>query len=136
LETLTIGTWNVSGVTDFSNMFEKCYALKNIDIENWDVKKAKKMTAMFRTCNALTELDLSGWKTENLINTKIMFENSSNLTTIYVGDGWDMADVTASADMFNGCTSLVGGTGTVYNSANVDQNYANYTTGYLTKKSA
>jgi predicted ribosomally synthesized peptide with SipW-like signal peptide len=135
LETLKIGTWDVSGVTDFSNMFEKCYALKNIDVENWDVTNAQKMGVMFRQCDALISLDLSGWKTASLTQTTQMFESDGLLTTIYVGDGWDMSNVTASGGMFSACSNLKGAIS--YNAANAnDVTYANTETGYLTYKVA
>ena len=54
-----------------------------------------------------------------------MFWDNRNLRTIYVGDGWSTATVTSSNDMFNECTSLVGGQGTAYNSSNpMDKTYA------------
>jgi surface protein len=114
LETLKIGTWDVSGVTVFENMFGKCNALKNIDVKNWNVSNAQNMAFMFRQCDALISLDLSGWETASLTQTTQMFEGDGLLTTIYVGDGWDMSKVTTSdsKEMFSSCSSLEGGKGT------------------------
>jgi len=53
-----------------------------------------------------------------------MFYGCSNLKTIYAGSGWTTNAVTYSPYMFNGCTSLVGGKGTTYNSSYVDAGYA------------
>ena len=50
----------------------------------------------------------------NTTNTSGMFANNSHLTTIYVSNTWNVSNVTGSGDMFNGCTSLVGGNGTRY----------------------
>ena len=53
-----------------------------------------------------------------------MFYNCSNLTTIYAGISWDVQNVSSSAQMFTGCTSLVGGKGTTYDASHVDKTYA------------
>jgi hypothetical protein len=71
-----------------------------------------------------------------------MFEGSTNLRTIYVGSGWSTAAVTSSTNMFNNCTSLVGGQGTTWNSSNpTDKTYAHIdggtsNPGYFTDKNA
>jgi surface protein len=111
-------------------------ALKNIDVENWNVTNAQNMGVMFRECDALTSLDLSGWKTDSLEVTYYMFESDGALTTIYVGDGWDMSKVTTSENMFNGCTALKGGNNTAVSGNPIDVTYAcvdtEETPGYLT----
>jgi surface protein len=53
-----------------------------------------------------------------------MFYYCTSLQTIYVGSGWSTAAVTDPDDMFSGCTSLVGGQGTAYDSNHVDDAYA------------
>ena len=53
-----------------------------------------------------------------------MFQSCANITTIYVGDGWNMENVTGSGNMFIGCTSLVGQNGTAYNSTITTAIYA------------
>ena len=70
-----------------------------------------------------------------------MFYNSTNLRTIYVGNGWSTAAVTYSGDMFNGCTNLVGGQGTTYDANHIDATYARIdggpsSPGYFTAKNA
>ena len=74
----------------------------------------------------LTSLDLSHFNTSNVRDMSCMFEGCSNLETIYAGSGWTVANVTQnnSTDMFYGCTSLVGGQGTVYDPYYVDKDYA------------
>jgi hypothetical protein len=53
-----------------------------------------------------------------------MFSNCESLKTIYVGTGWKTSDVKDSENMFNDCTSLVGGKGTKYDSEIVDKTRA------------
>ncbi len=122
LETLEIGAWNVGGFAVFENMFGYCVALKNVDVKNWNVSNAKNMAYMFHNCYALTVLDLSGWETVNLTQATKMFVGANSLTTIYVGDGWNLSQIPeteigtdqekSSREMFSGCSSLAGGKGT------------------------
>jgi hypothetical protein len=76
-----------------------------------------------------------------------MFTNCFALTTIYVGDGWDMSKVTNSGGMFTSCSELKGGNGTTLAKIKenegmnvVDKTYARVDTaenpGYLTYKPA
>ena len=99
------------------------------------------MDAMFNRCYKLTSLDLSGFNTSNVMDLSEMFRGSSALRTIYVGDGWRLSDMaqTFSRDVFNGCTSLVGGKGTAYDASHVDAGYAHIdggpsNPGYFTEK--
>jgi len=66
----------------------------------------------------------------------MMFNSCSSLTTIYGGD-WIKNESLNSSQMFIGCTSLVGGNGTSYNSYYTDATYARIdragTPGYFTQ---
>ena len=66
-----------------------------------------------------------------------MFSDCPKLKTIYVSNLWNTGKVTYHNKMFSGCTSLVGGNGTKYNSSYIDKTYARIdkkgARGYLTK---
>ena len=134
-----IDTSSVKNMTEmFSHAGYNATTLSIGDISNWDTSSVVAMTGMFYAagCNStnFTTLDLSGWNTSSLQSTYGMFDSCSTLKTIYVGDEWDMSALTASTYMFSGCKSLVGQSGTTYNSSKVDKRMANYETGYLTYK--
>ena len=94
-------------------------------MEYLNTSEVTNMSWMFNHCNDLTSLDLSNFNTSNVDRMTCMFYGCYNLRTIYVGNGWSTAAVTYSSDMFTGCTSLVGGQGTAYNSSNPkDKTYA------------
>ena len=76
------------------------------------------MRTMFGSCQALESLNLSSFNTSQVTNMEYMFSNCTNLRTVYVGNGWSTAAVTYSSNMFEGCTSLVGGQGTTWSSSN------------------
>ncbi|MBR1417211.1 MAG: hypothetical protein IJ572_05270, partial [Bacilli bacterium] len=65
------------------------------------------------------------------------FANCTNLTTIYVGENWDLSNVTNGEYIFYNASNLVGGAGTVYSSDHVDSSYGHIdggtsSPGYLT----
>ena len=68
-----------------------------------------------------------------------MFNGCSGLTTIYADSDWSTDNVTNSSNMFDGCTSLVGGNGTEYDASHTDAEYARIDRpgqpGYFTEKS-
>ena len=97
------------------------------------------MTGMFSACNHLTVLDLTYFFTESVRYMSDMFYGCTRLTTIKVSSGWSTSSLfgSGSLGMFEGCTSLVGGQGTTYDSSHTDASYAHIdggssNPGYLT----
>lgn len=139
---LDLSNWNVSKATNFENLFSCAgYSASTWsvgDISKWDVSKATNLMGTFAFIGNREDeivLDLSGWNTANVRYTKGMFEGSERLKTIYVSDLWNNAKVSSSDYMFNGCRSLVGGFGTVFDPTKTNVSMANYTDGYFTFKS-
>lgn len=141
-----------------AHWFSGCSNLTKIEgIEKLHVDDVQSMDNMFYGCRSLKTLDLSSFNTYKLKSCMNMFTSCSNLRTIY-GNHWDiLANLTDeervkfliyqshqnySNYMFNGCTSLVGGNGTVYNpSEKDDYKYAHIdggssSPGYFTLKPA
>ena len=115
---------NTSEVTNMVFMFDACIKLSSLDLSHFNTSKVTEMASMFNFCTGLTSLDLSGFNTSKVTNMEYMFYGCRNLTTIYVGNGWSTAAVTGSTEMFNYCTSLVGGKGTTYDVNHIDKAYA------------
>jgi surface protein len=138
LADLKISGFDTSQVTDMTWMFAGCAGLTSLDLSPWDTGNVKEMDHMFEYCCGLTELDLS-FSTDNLSNTARMFSGCTALTTIYASVDADWSS-TFGINMFDGCTSLVGGEDTAYDSGYIDQNYAriddpyNGKPGYFTVK--
>lgn len=136
LTTLDLSSFNTSKVTDMSYMFDGCTALTSVRLNSFDTKKVEIMYSMFEDCSSLTTLDLSSFDSRRLepdwdYNEDAidwMFLNCSSLRTIYVSENFritcDPDAYTTGDGVFTGCTELVGGNGTTYNSANVYANYA------------
>ena len=126
LESITgLSYLNTSEVTDLSWMFGKCENLTSLDLSRFNTSNVTSMNCMFAYCSKLESLDLSKFNTSKVTDMRGMFYGSTNLQTIYVGEGWSTAAVTQSTNMFSNCTSLKGGKGTTYNDSNPkDKSYA------------
>ena len=148
-----IVTVGLMGSRDYG-MFEGCSNLTNLDLSTFDTSKVTNMAGMFYGCSSLVSLDLSSFDTSNVTHMSMvtyswsgilddvygMFGFCSSLKTIYVGQLWSTSSVTESFEMFDACSSLVGGAGTTYNSSHEDITYAcvdggTASPGYLTLKS-
>lgn len=159
--------FDTSEVTDMSNMFRECNNVMRLDLSNFNTSKLVDIEGMFCNCYRLMELNLSGFDTHNvkvtynggsgvfsgckrlktldltsfdLSNAKsisIMFSGCSELTTIYVSEKFKIPSYTNDYGVFNGCTKLTGGAGTVYDENHKGVSYAHVdggteNPGYLT----
>ena len=120
--TLDISNFDTSNVTSMGSMFHISQATI-LDVSGFNTSKVTNMYNMFANSKAVT-LDLSSFDTSNVTNMGYMFNNANNLKTIYVSSKFNIDTVTSSTNMFYGCTSLVGGSGTKYNSNYIDKTYA------------
>ncbi len=140
LTSLDVTGFKTDNVTYMSNMFRDCSSLTSLDVTGFKTDNVTDMFCMFSGCSGLTSLDVTGFKTENVTDMSWMFSGCSGLKTIYAGEGWSTAKVTAGINMFAGCTSLVGGAGTHYDESHTDHTYARIdggasNPGYFTEKS-
>ena len=124
LTSLDLSHFNTAKVTNMNCMFYECTSLTSLNLSSFKTAKVTNMVGMFGGCKALTSLDLSNFKTAKVTYMGGMFRNCDRLKTIYAGNEWSTNKVTASNNLFNGCTSLVGGKGTTYDENHVDASYA------------
>ena len=113
-------------VESMESMFYDCKKLASIDLSRFSGASATDMSGMFVNCESLTELDVNYLDLSRVTLTNSMFSGCKNLERIYCETDWSnySGNITASANMFYGCTKLKGGRGTVYNKNNVDLTYA------------
>lgn len=119
-----LGKWDVSNVTRLDLFFYMGEFIHPTGLENWDVSNVTTFQYMFYDCEQVTELDLSRWNTSKVTNTYRMFGYCYNLKTIYVGESWDMSNVTSSGQMFRSCNALTGANGTKISGNPQDKTYA------------
>jgi hypothetical protein len=105
-----IGIWDVSEISDFSNIFRFTSITglgEDEDINSWDVSNSVSFVGMFYEAKSFNG-NLAGWKVENAISMSSMFTdadsfNPTNVTSI---GGWDVAKVTDFSYMFDGARSF------------------------------
>ena len=119
---LDVSNFNTSKVTNMSYMFWNSKSTM-LDVSNFNTSNVTNMSYMFSGSKATT-LDLNNFDTSKVTNMSYMFSSSTNLKTIYVSNKFNTDKVTSSTYMFYGCTKLIGGAGTKYNSSYVDKTYA------------
>lgn len=138
LKSINLESFYTESLVDMDSMFYQCYYLESLNVSNFITNKVETFDHTFSRTKLKT-LDLSSFDTSSASNMAKMFGSNSDLTTIYVGDGWDVSSVTSSDGMFTEDISLVGGSGTVFDSNYIDATYARVDSaekpGYLTYKS-
>ena len=104
-----INDWNVSSITDMSNLFQAKTTF-NSDISNWDVSAVTDMRSMFEGATAFNQ-DISGWERTSpastlgaVKNMNYMFNNCSAFNQDI--SGWDVSEVTDMSSMFEGATAF------------------------------
>ena len=155
LSTLNVSGWDTGKVGSMSNMFANCSTLATLNTSNWNMSLVRDVSAMFSGCNLLTAVDMSGLSSCSVSSLNSMFKDCKKLTSlnlrnlytgnvtdmgslfsgctllkdVYVSNLWQTRKVTTDADMFTGCTAIVGEDGTTYDDANVTKDYAHYAAG-------
>lgn len=134
LDTLDLSHFNTRYVrkSGFNYMFNGCSSLSSLDVSNFTTDKpSMQLDGLFKGCGSLQTLDLSSFSTGGASSVTDMFDGCSALRTIYVSDLFKFNSV-SSSNMFRGCHSLKGAIS--FESSKKDKTYANYKSGYLTKK--
>lgn len=137
-EIVNLHILDTSKVTNMRDMFCDCASLKHIDLSNFDTSNVTNMIGMFARMTVIKYLDLSTFDTSSVTEMGQMFTTDTNLKKIYVSNKWNVGNNVEADDgvgVFSNCSSLVGGNGTVYNSANITYTMAivdGTTAGYLT----
>ena len=135
LDSLDLSHFNTKNVLyhGLYAMFSGCSSLKFLDVSKFTTDKPKmQLDAMFKGCSSLQTLDLSSFSTGVASSVTDMFDGCSALRTIYVSNLFTFKYGVSSSNMFRNCENLKGAIGFI--SQNKDSRYANYVSGYLTKK--
>ena len=122
-----ISNWDVSNVTDMSEMFQSSKSF-NQDINNWDVSNVTNMKSMFDNAEEFNQ-PIGCWDVSNVTDMSSMFTyaksfnqpignwNVSNVTKMFSIfemahsfneniTNWDVSKVTSMVSMFYGATSF------------------------------
>lgn len=135
LDTLDLSHFNTRYVrkSGFNYMFNGCSSLSSLDVSNFTTDKpSMQLDGLFKGCSSLQTLDLSSFSTGGASSVTDMFYGCSALRAIYVSDLFKFNNSVSSSNMFRDCENLKGAIGFI--PQNKDSKYANYVSGYLTKK--
>lgn len=135
LNTLDLSHFNTRYVRKdgMNYMFNGCSSLSSLDVSNFTTDKSSmQLDGLFKGCSSLQTLDLSSFSTGGASSVTDMFYGCSALRTIYVSDLFTFKYGVSSSNMFRKCDNLKGAINFI--PQNKDSNYANYVSGYLTKK--
>lgn len=135
LDTLDLSHFNTRYVRKegMNYMFNGCSSLSSLDVSNFTTDKPNmQLDGLFKGCSSLQTLDLSSFSTGGASSVTDMFDGCFALRTIYVSNLFTFKNGVSSSNMFRNCENLKGAIGFI--PQNKDSKYANYVSGYLTKK--
>lgn len=135
LETLDLSHFNTRYVRKdgMNYMFNGCSSLSSLDVSNFITdKNSMQLDGLFQGCSSLQTLDLSSFDTRGAGSVNYLFDGCSALRTIYVSEDFIIPYRVKSSNMFRDCHSLKGAIS--FEPTKKDETYANYKSGYLTKK--
>ena len=114
-------------------MFNGCSSLSSLDVSNFITdKNSMQLDGLFQGCSSLQTLDLSSFDTRGAGSVNYLFDGCSALRTIYVSEDFIIPYRVKSSNMFRDCHLLKGAIS--FEPTKKDETYANYKSGYLTKK--
>lgn len=136
LDTLDLSHFNTRYVrkNGMNYMFNGCSSLSSLNVSNFTTDKpGMQLDGLFQGCSSLQTLDLSSFDTGGASSVTDMFDGCSALQTIYVSDLFKFNNNSvSSSNMFRDCRSLKGAIS--FEPSTKDKTYANFKSGYLTKK--
>ena len=97
-----INTWDVSGISDFSNLFQRKSGF-NSNISNWDVSNGENFYAMFDWAESFNQ-DISNWDVSNGLNFNAMFYNAFSFNQDI--SNWDVSSSRNFQGMFAGARNF------------------------------
>jgi hypothetical protein len=106
--------WSNTLVNAYCMFESRCRTKKILLPESFSIENVWQGYEMFQDCQEIEELDLSMFKSTKVHVLHLMFNRCYKLKTIYMSKNFGVSNIQYNNDMFNDCTSLVGGNGTRY----------------------
>lgn len=135
LDSLDLSHFNTRYVRNdqMNYMFNGCSSLSSLDVSNFTTDKpGMQLDGLFQGCSSLQTLDLSSFDISGAGSVNYLFDGCSALQTIYVSDLFKIKYGVKSSNMFRDCHLLKGAIS--FEPTKKNETYANYKSGYLTKK--
>lgn len=135
LDSLDLSHFNTRYVRNdqMNYMFNGCSSLSYLNVSNFTTDKpGMQLDGLFQGCSSLQTLDLSSFDISGAGSVNYLFDGCSALQTIYVSDLFKIKYGVKSSNMFRDCHLLKGAIS--FETTKKNETYANYKSGYLTKK--
>lgn len=135
LDSLDLSHFNTRYVRNdqMNYMFNGCSSLSYLNVSNFTTDKpGMQLDGLFQGCSSLQTLDLSSFDISGAGSVNYLFDGCSALQTIYVSDLFKIKYGVKSLNMFRDCHLLKGAIS--FEPTKKNETYANYKSGYLTKK--
>lgn len=135
LDSLDLSHFNTRYVRNdqMNYMFNGCSSLSSLDVSNFTTDKpGMQLDGLFQGCSSLQTLDLSSFDISGAGSVNYLFDGCSALRTIYVSEDFIIPYRVKSSNMFRDCHLLKGAIS--FEPTKKNETYANYKSGYLTKK--
>lgn len=85
-----IKDWDVSNITDMTDMFSFCFSAWYFDLSNWNTRSLTNAANMFTQCRDVNSINLSGWNTKRLLYVSNMFSDCKSLISLDLSN-WDLS---------------------------------------------
>ena len=105
LVSIKFGNYMVYNPINMANMFSECYMLNSLDLNNFNISSVIDMRSMFYECRLLTSLNISNFKETNVLNTTEMFSGCLSLTSLDLKN-FKPTQITKMNKMFYSCVNL------------------------------
>ena len=102
---LDLSSFDISNVTDISNMFYKCSSLTSLDLSGFNTSKVTTMYNIFFDCSSLTSLDLSNFDTSKITSLNACFQQCSSLENLNFSN-FNISKVTSMNNTFRDCKKI------------------------------
>lgn len=102
-ENIKLSEIDISEVSDFSYLFECSNREDFSGIEDWDVSHVTNMSEMFSHCFNFNA-DILEWDVSSVTDMSAMFENAISFNQPL--ENWDVSSVTNMSNMFHGATNF------------------------------
>ena len=108
--TLDLSNWDVSNVTDMSNMFCDLFSLQTLNIQGWNTSKLKKSAYMFHMNDVNIEptlqniIGLESLNVSSLLDMSYMFSGCKNFNADF--SSWQPSSIVKLDYAFYKCSSL------------------------------
>ena len=103
-----LNDWNVSNVTNMNSMFINCYRFNSL-LNKWDVSRVTDMGSMFMNCFKFNQPFFNeelnrNWNVSNVTNMDSMFMNCWDFNQAL--DSWNVSNVLDMNSMFKNCSDF------------------------------